>query len=130
MRWASKEGIRKPGDFLNEQAKNKQHKSRKRKRNCPSSSPEIVKRSNKNERNEVKVKVRKKKKVAFLILIFHIQSIIQLVYWIRKWNSRQNIQNVHNCHYWSPNEKVSGKKYTGYGFVITTLEMIGSLLKL
>ena len=57
----------------------KRHKSRKRKRNCPSSSPEIVKRSKKSRSKEVKVKARKKEKVAFLILIL-IQFIIQLVY--------------------------------------------------
>ena len=36
---------------------------------------------------EVKVKARKKEKVASLIRIFYTQSIIQLIYWIRKWNS-------------------------------------------
>ena len=44
------------------------------------------------ETREVKVTARKKEKVAFLILIL-TQFIIQLVYWIRKWNSRQNVQN-------------------------------------
>ena len=41
------------------------------------------------ETKEANVKARKKEKVAFLILIL-IQFIIQLIYWIRKWNSRQD----------------------------------------
>ena len=55
-------------------------------------SPFIKSRDSKmlqqKEKKEVKVKARKKEKVTLLI-----QFILQLVYWIRKWNSSQKVQN-------------------------------------
>ena len=39
-------------------------------------------------KKEIKVKARKKEKVTLLI-----QFILQLLYWIRKWNSSQKVQN-------------------------------------
>ena len=55
-------------------------------------SPFIKSRDSKmlqqKEKKEVKVKARKKEKVTLLT-----QFILQLVYWIRKWNSRQKVKN-------------------------------------
>ena len=57
----------------------KQHKSWKRKRNSFSSSPEIIKRSNKKRQKKSRSRPEKKEKVAFFILILH-QFIIQFIY--------------------------------------------------
>ena len=61
---------------------------KEKKEKSPFIKPRDSKMLQQKERKEVKVKARKKEKVTLLI-----QFILQLVYWIRKWNSSQKVQN-------------------------------------
>ena len=61
---------------------------KEKKKKSPFIKPRDSKMLQQKEKKEVKVKARKKEKVTLLI-----QFILQLVYWIRKWNSSQKVQN-------------------------------------
>ena len=61
---------------------------KEKKKKSPLIKPRDSKMLQQKEKKEVKVKARKKEKVTLLI-----QFILQLVYWIRKWNSSQKVQN-------------------------------------
>ena len=61
---------------------------KEKKKKSPFIKPRDSKMLQQKEKKEVKVKAKKKEKVTLLI-----QFILQLVYWIRKWNSSQKVQN-------------------------------------
>ena len=61
---------------------------KEKKKKSPFIKPRDSKMLQQKQKKEVKVKARKKEKVTLLI-----QFILQLVYWIRKWNSSQKVQN-------------------------------------
>ena len=61
---------------------------KEKKKKSPFIKPRDSKMLQQKEKKEVKVKARKKEKVTLLI-----QFILQLAYWIRKWNSSQKVQN-------------------------------------